>query len=99
MHLASRILWRKAGSQHQWVLPAKHDGQAIRMWPSAPQDYSFMNFSSPEKMSKNPYRPKGFLSIHAVKLFTHPTLLRQQQLLIFLSLLGGKNLMIISSMC
>jgi hypothetical protein len=35
MHLASRILWRKAKPQHLWILSAKHDGSTARMWPSA----------------------------------------------------------------
>jgi hypothetical protein len=40
MYPASRILWRRAGSEYLWVLLAKHDGQAVRMWPSAPKTIS-----------------------------------------------------------
>jgi hypothetical protein len=37
MYPTSRILWRKASLEYLRVLLAKHDGQAIRMRPSAPK--------------------------------------------------------------
>jgi hypothetical protein len=97
MYPASRILWRKEYSEYLRVLSAKHDGQAIRMQPSAPQGYFFMNSSSPERISRNPHKQKGFLSISAAQLFMHPDLLCQQHLPILPLLPGGKNFMIISS--
>jgi hypothetical protein len=42
-----------------------------------PQGYSFMNSSSPERISRNPYKQKGSLSISAAQLFMHPGLLCQ----------------------
>jgi hypothetical protein len=56
-----------------------------------------MNSSNPEKISSNPYKQKGFLSISAAQLFMHPGLLCQQHLPILPSLPGGKNFMITSS--
>jgi hypothetical protein len=56
-------------------------------------------FLKPEKISRNPYRPKGSLSTSAAKPFIHLGLLYRQHLLILPSLLGGKKFMITSSMC
>jgi hypothetical protein len=39
--------------------------------------YSFMNSSSPERISRNPCKQKGSLSIRAAQLFMHPGLLCQ----------------------
>jgi hypothetical protein len=56
-----------------------------------------MNSSSPERILRNPYKPKGFLSTSAAQLFMHPGLLCQQHFPILPSLFGGKNFMVISS--
>jgi hypothetical protein len=48
-------------------------------WDAAkcPQGYSFMNSSSLERISRNPYKQKGSLSTSAAQLFMHPGLLCQ----------------------
>jgi hypothetical protein len=40
LYPASRILWRNARLEYLRVLLAKHDGQAVRMWPSGPKTIS-----------------------------------------------------------
>jgi hypothetical protein len=42
-----------------------------------PQGYSFTNFSTPERILKNPCKQKGSLSISAAQLFMHLGLLCQ----------------------
>jgi hypothetical protein len=42
-----------------------------------PQGYFSMNFSSPERISRNPWKQEGFLSINAARLFIHPSPLCQ----------------------
>jgi hypothetical protein len=39
-----------------------------------PQGYSFMNSSSPERISRNPYKQRGSLSTSAAQLSMHPDL-------------------------
>jgi hypothetical protein len=41
------------------------------------QGYFSMNFSSPERISRNPWKQEGFLSINATRLFIHPSPLCQ----------------------
>jgi hypothetical protein len=42
-----------------------------------PQGYSFMNSSSPKRISRNPCKQKGSSSTSAAQLFMHPGLLCQ----------------------
>jgi hypothetical protein len=59
MHSASRILWRKAKSQYLWILLAKHDGSAARMWPSASKAISSWIPQAQRGNKRKPASKKG----------------------------------------